>query len=77
MDDVHCDEEDTATTRGRTPAHEVCHFQKTLHDKFKHVNKIFLHQFIVLLKKPFICVALCSYVVDICIRLLLSVAACL
>ena len=32
MDDVHCDEEDTATTRGRTTAHEVCHFQKTLHD---------------------------------------------
>ena len=32
MDDVHCDEEDTATTRGRMPAHEVCHFQKTLHN---------------------------------------------
>ena len=32
MDDVHCDEEDTATTRGRIPAHEVYHFQKTLHD---------------------------------------------
>ena len=50
MDDAHCDEEDTATTRGRLPAHEVCHFQKTLHDKFKYVNKIFLHQFIVLMK---------------------------
>ena len=32
VNDVHCDEEDIVTTRDRTPAHEVHHFQKILHD---------------------------------------------
>ena len=39
MDYAHCNEEDTSTTRGRMPAHEVCHLQKTLHDVLANKHK--------------------------------------